>query len=92
MQVILRSLLSGCYYQGWKCWVKDPERALDFGSVPGAAKFTFEEKLAGMEIILRDDSSGAEIELPVLPEWCLFDERALRPTIDPAPPSLSLAS
>ena len=36
-----------------------------------------------MEIILRSDSFDGEIALPVLAEWCLFDERALRPVADP---------
>ena len=36
-----------------------------------------------MEIILRYDSFDGEIALPVLAEWCLFDERALRPVADP---------
>jgi hypothetical protein len=63
------------------------ERALDFGNVSGAAKFSFKEKLPDMEIILRYDSCDGEIPLPVLPEWCLFQGRALRPVADPAPPS-----
>jgi hypothetical protein len=37
-----------------------------------------------MEIILRDDWCGGKIPLPVLPQWCLFEERALRSATDPA--------
>jgi len=57
--------------------------ALDLGSIRIAARVTLEEKLPDMEIILRSDSFDGEIALPVLAEWCLFDERALRPVADP---------
>jgi len=37
-----------------------------------------------MEIILRYDSYDSEISLLVLAEWCLFEERALRPVAEVA--------
>jgi len=52
---------------------------LDFGTVRSAAKFSLEQRLPDMEIVLRYDSCAGEVALPVLPEWCLFDERVLRP-------------
>lgn len=92
MRVLLRSRRTKLYYFGLKQLGAAHQRALDFGNVPGAAKFSFEEKLPDMEIILRYDSCDGEIPLPVLPEWCLFEERALRPVADPAPPSVPLSS
>ena len=56
-------------------------KPLDFGTVPSAAKFTLEEHLLEMEIVLRYDECDAEVALPVLPEWCLLDERAMRPVM-----------
>jgi hypothetical protein len=85
MRVLLRSRRTKLYYFGLRQMGAAHERALDFGNVPGAAKFSFEEKLPDMEIILRYDSCDGEIPLPVLPEWCLFGERALRPVAEPAP-------
>ena len=82
-----RSRRTKLYYLGPKQLGAAHERALDFGNVSGAAKFSFKEKLPDMEIILRYDSCDGEIPLPVLPEWCLFQGRALRPVADPAPPS-----
>jgi hypothetical protein len=68
------------------------ERALDFGNVHKATRFILEERLADMDIILRYDSCDGEVRLPVLPEWCLLEERALRPITDPAPPRVPASS
>jgi hypothetical protein len=87
MRVLLRDRLTKRYYAGLNQLNVHHDQALDFGNVPGAARFTLEEKLPDMEIILRYDSCDSEIPLPVLAEWCLFEERALRPAADPAVPS-----
>jgi hypothetical protein len=79
MRVLLRSRRTKSYYIGPNQSGADVARALDFANVRSAAKFTFEENLPDMEIILRYDSYNSEIPLPVLAEWCLFEERALRP-------------
>jgi len=79
MRLLLRDRRTARYYAGLNQLAADPDRALDFGDVPSAARFALEQKLAGMELILRYDSWATEIPLPLLPEWCLFDERALRP-------------
>ena len=79
MRVLLRNRWTKFYYVGPNQMDTEHEKGLDFGDVRSAAKFAFEERLPYMEIILRYDSCGGEIPLPVLAEWCLFDERALRP-------------
>ena len=85
MRVLLRNRRTRRYYVGHSPnnGSNDPPSAdphgLDFGTVPTAARFTLEEHLPDMEIVLSYDSCGCEIALPVLPEWCLFDERALHP-------------
>ena len=86
MRVLLRARRTKLYYAGLNGSGGEHERGLDFGNVRNATRFAFEEKLADMEIILRYDSCGAEIGLPVLAEWCLFDEQALRPVAEPAAP------
>jgi hypothetical protein len=88
MRVLLRSSRTRRYYIGLNQSSAQHEGALDFGNVARATKFTLEEKLAGMEIILRYDSCDGQISLPVLAEWCLFDERALRPATGAAPLAL----
>ena len=70
MRILLRNHLTGLYYVGLNHMGREHERGLDFGNVRSAAKFTFEEKLPDMEIILRYDSCDGEIPLPVLAEWC----------------------
>jgi len=92
MRVLLRNRRTTLYYVGLNQQGTGQERAVDFGNVGSAAKFTFEEKLEDMEIILRYDSYDSEISLPVLAEWCLFEERALRPVADPAPLSAAHSS
>ncbi len=69
----------------------DHERALDFASVRNAARFALEQHLTDMEIILRYDARNGEVALPVLPEWCLFEERALRPLSEFVPLAALLA-
>jgi hypothetical protein len=91
MRVLLRNRLTERYYGGANRSDAEHEGAVDFGKVSNAARFAFSEKLPDMEIILHYDSCGAEIGLPVLAEWCLFDERALRPVAEPMPPVGSLS-
>ena len=79
MRVLLRNRWTKFYYVGPNQMDAEHEKGLDFGDVRSAAKFAFEENMPGMEIILRYDSCDGEIPLPILAEWCLFDERALRP-------------
>ena len=92
MRVLLRGRQTRLYYIGRNQSGVEHERALDFGNVRSATKFTFDVKLPDMEIILRYDSCDAEIGLPVLPEWCLLDERALGPATDPTAPGASLST
>jgi hypothetical protein len=87
MRVLLRNHRSRLYYVTFNQWGVEHEQAFDFGNLASAARFTFEEKLAEMEIILRYDACDGEIRLPVLREWSLFEERALRPVRDPALPA-----
>jgi hypothetical protein len=79
MRVLLRNRRTKRYHAGPNELEDEDERGVDFGTVRSAAKFALEEKLVDMEIILRYDSCGGEIALPVLAEWCLLEERALRP-------------
>ena len=90
MRVLLRNRRTRLYYAGHTAntglndsATTDPQ-ALDFGDVRSAAKFSLEEHLTDMEIVLHYDSCDGEIALPVLPEWCLFEERSMRPVTAPA--------
>ena len=82
MRVLLRNCRTKMYYVGQSPHAGLNEsgagswQALDFGNVRSAVKFTLEEDLPDMEIVLRYDSCDAEIALPVLHEWCLIDEVA----------------
>jgi hypothetical protein len=92
MRVLLRNRPTNLYYGGLDRPGVEHEGAVGFGNVSNATRFTFGEKLPDMEIILHYDSCGAEIGLPVLAEWCLFEERALRLAAEPAPPGGSLST
>jgi hypothetical protein len=89
MRVLLRKRRTNLYYvgadqhTGIHHLAADHHKALDFDSVPRAAKFTFEQHLSDMAIILRYDWEDVELALPVLPEWCLLDESAVRPLGEP---------
>ena len=90
MRVLLRNRRTTRYYVGPNEPGTGQERAVDFGNVGSAARFTLEEKLPDMEIILRYDLCDSEISLPVLAEWFLSEERALRSGADPVPPGDSV--
>jgi len=94
MRVLLRNRRTRLYYAGSRRPGAGLDQALDFGDVPGATKFALEQRLQDMEIVLRYDTCGGEVPLPVLPEWCLFDKQALRPvrfsTLTVLPPALML--
>ncbi len=99
MRILLRHRHSGLYYTGHVHTQTGPaptspdhEQALDFANVQNAARFALEQHLRDMEIILRYDACNGEVPLPVLPEWCLFEERALRPLSEPAPLAAPLAA
>ena len=79
MRVLLRTLGTTLCYAGFNRPSGEHGVALDIGNVSSVARHTFEEKLPGTEIVLCYDSCDAEIGLPVLAEWCVFEERALRP-------------
>ncbi len=90
MRVLLRNRRTQRYYVGHSAkagfgdsWAAKPQ-PLDFGNVPNAAKFTLEKRLPDMEIVLHYDLCEGEVALPVLPEWCLIDERGRRPVSKPA--------
>jgi hypothetical protein len=79
MRVLLQDTKTRLYYACFNERHSESAQALDFVSIPDAAKFAFEEELRDMEIVLSYDHPHCEVHLPVLPEWCLLDERILLP-------------
>jgi hypothetical protein len=90
MRVLLRQKKTRHYYVGPSQMAVEPCQALDFASVPQAARFALAERLPEVEIILRCDYIACEIPLPPLPEWCELDNgRPLPgegPTLPVSPP------
>ena len=72
-RVRLQDTASELYYTGHDCPLGEAERAMNFGSVGDAAKLVLEERLTGMQIVVRYDLVACEIRLPVLREWCRFN-------------------
>jgi hypothetical protein len=75
MRVLLRNKRTKLYYVGRDRSGQSQTDALDFGQVSKATRFTLEQKLPDMEIVVRYDACQGEVPLPVLPEWCTLDER-----------------
>jgi len=73
MRVHLQDTASRLYYTGQNCPLGVAERAMIFGSVGSAAKLALEERLSGMQIVVRYDLVACEIGLPILAEWCSFN-------------------
>jgi hypothetical protein len=77
MKVLLRNRKTRLYYVGCDQLGAELDRAQDFCSIPRAARFTLEQKLPDMEIVLRYATCPGEVPLPVLPDWCLLEKGAL---------------
>ena len=76
MRVFLRNRKTRSYRADSNGWDAGAGQALDFTSVPHAARFTRDEKLAEAEIVVRYDLLAEEVALPLLPEWRNFDQSA----------------
>jgi hypothetical protein len=74
MRVFLRNRKTRLYCTGSNEWADSEGQALDFASVPQAARFAFDEDLPEAEIVLKFHILPEEVALPVLPEWCNLDQ------------------
>jgi len=70
MRVLLRSTQTGLYCAGSDGWAASENRALDFTSVPQAARFAYHEHMPQAEIVLRSEVLPEEVVVPMIPEWC----------------------
>jgi hypothetical protein len=70
MRVHLQDTTNRLYYTGQYSPPGGFELAMNFGSVGGAAEAALEERLTGMEIVVRYEIVPGEIRLPILAEWC----------------------
>jgi hypothetical protein len=91
MRVFLKTKSTQRYYRGFDQPAAELSEALEFASIPAAAKHALAEKLLDVEIALRCDYLDREILLPLLPVWCELDETQSLPAgkpAEPAPPAL----
>jgi hypothetical protein len=73
MRVFLRNTKTRLYWAGSSAWAVASGKALDFISVPRAARFAYAEGLPEIEIVLKYDALPDEVIVPMLPEWRDFD-------------------
>jgi hypothetical protein len=73
MRVFLRNTKTRLYCADPNGWAAAAGQALDFTSVPHAARFALDERLLGFEIVVRYDSLEEEVTVPLLAEWCDLD-------------------
>jgi hypothetical protein len=74
MRVFLRNKQTRLYCADVNEWAAAVGHALEFTSVPHAARFARDENLPGIEIVVRCDLLAEEVAMPVLPEWCDVDQ------------------
>jgi len=70
MRVFLKAKRTGLYYRGAGKLSVSRDEALEFPSVPAAARCAINEQLTNVEIALRCDYLDREIPLPVMSAWC----------------------
>ena len=73
MRVFLRNKKTRLYRADSNRWLAAVGQAFDFTSVPRAARFARDEKLPGLEIVVKYDTLQDEVVVPVLAEWCDID-------------------
>ncbi len=83
MRVFLKAKKSGLYYNGSGQPAAELNQALEFPSIPAAAKLALSENLLDVDISLRCDYLDREILLPLLPVWCGLDESCSLPAGGP---------
>ena len=66
MKVFLRNRETGYYYAVSNGWSEDSSVAHDFDTVEIATNFAKTERLAGLEVVVRDNS-GPDLILPLRP-------------------------
>jgi hypothetical protein len=67
MKVFLRNRETGQFYTGPSGWSEDSYVAHDFDTVESATTFAKTERLAGVEVVVRD-KTGFDMILPVRSE------------------------
>lgn len=65
MRVLLRNADSGLFYAGSAEWTSDPADALDFEETDRALDAVCNDKLSGVQILMRFDDPVYEIPLTV---------------------------
>lgn len=78
MRVFLRSSTTGRYYGAGGRLDAEPGDALEFASVPVAARRACAAGLAGVHIVVRCDYLSQEVVMPMMPEWCDLDSSQSR--------------
>ncbi len=67
--VFLRNHETHEYYAGIASWVCDQAGAYDFNNVETAVQLALEQKLDGLEIVLRYDDPACDLVVPVRRNW-----------------------
>ena len=65
MSVTLRDVRRGLYFAGPGCWVKDPAKALDLGTVERAVEMARAEDVGDLEIVAGFGTPECELVFPV---------------------------
>ena len=74
MRVFLRNKKTRLYCAESNRWAAAVGQAIHFTSVPHAARFARDGKLAEVEVVLRCDLLEEEVAVPLVPGWCDFDQ------------------
>jgi hypothetical protein len=73
MRVMLRNKKTGLYCAAANEWTGAIGQALDFLSVPHAARFARDGNLPELEAVVKCDSLPDQVAVPLVPGWCDFD-------------------
>jgi hypothetical protein len=74
MRVFLRDKKTRLYRAQSRDWTPSVGEALPFPGVPHAARFARDGNLPGLEIVVKYDTLPDEVAVPLVPEWCDFDQ------------------
>jgi hypothetical protein len=78
MKVVLQDLATRHYCAGSGAWVEELPHAVDFRTLISATQFALAEQLPQTQMVLTFRGLPYPVPVPVLAEWCTFENRFLR--------------
>jgi hypothetical protein len=65
MRIVLQQIDSGLYFKDIGAWTRDPAEAMDFLSSTSAIDFCLQNRITGIQLVLKFQEQRCDIVLPL---------------------------